>query len=80
MSLLSLVQNIFGGKEEVLSPEYKYIEYSAIIDEETCPACRAADGMRTQKPSELPPAPNPQCTSSDMCRCFHVKIGKNERD
>ncbi len=49
-------------------------EYSAIIDDETCSVCKAADGITAADPKALPPAPNPKCTNRDMCRCMIVEI------
>lgn len=50
------------------------VEYSAIIDEDTCEVCKAADGSIADDPKDLPPAPNPKCTSKEMCRCMHVQV------
>lgn len=54
--------------------EIQYCEYSAILDQNTCPPCEAADGQTAATPSELPDAPNPDCEGGANCRCFIVGV------
>jgi len=50
----------------------KRIVYSAIMDDETCQACRAQEGHSSSDENRLMPIPNPRCTSLMGCRCFHI--------
>lgn len=61
---------------EARSDEWEMVEYSAILDKNTCGTCEDADGMTASDPSELPDAPNPDCEGGALCRCFHVAIFK----
>lgn len=57
-----------------LKAEKLNIEYSAIIDAETCDVCRALEGKMAANARELPTAPNPDCTNPRGCRCMIVEI------
>ena len=51
-----------------------HIEYSAILDQNTCTPCGDADGESASDPADLPAAPNPDCEGMDRCRCMHVAV------
>jgi len=51
-----------------------HIEYSAILDANTCNPCGDADGETADDPADLPAAPNPDCDGGDRCRCIHVAV------
>ena len=59
---------------EARSNEWGKVQYSAILDLNTCPACEEADGTEAGDPLELPPAPNGDCEGLSLCRCFHVFV------
>jgi hypothetical protein len=44
--------------------EFQNRTYSAVIDADTCPACRETDGQRGK------PVPHPACTNPNGCRCW----------
>lgn len=50
------------------------VEYSAILDANTCGPCEDADGKTAQDPLDLPQAPNPDCEGGERCRCIHVAV------
>lgn len=54
--------------------QLEHIEYSAILDQNTCGPCGDADGLTASDPLDLPAAPNPDCDGGDRCRCIHVAI------
>jgi HK97 family phage portal protein len=54
--------------------EWVRVEYSAILDRNTCEFCEEADGMSSEDVDDLPPAPNPDCEGGAQCRCFHVFV------
>lgn len=54
--------------------EIDHVEYSAILDQNTCGPCSEADGETATNEDDLTPAPNPDCEGGDWCRCFHVYI------
>lgn len=54
--------------------DWDRVQYSAILDANTCTPCEDADGMEADTPEELPDAPNPDCEGGVNCRCFHVYI------
>lgn len=58
--------------------DWEIVEYSAILDANTCGPCEEADGMQAATSSELPDAPNPDCEGGARCRCFHIAIYKEE--
>lgn len=59
---------------EARSDEIDRIQYSALLDVNTCEQCEAADGEEAASVADLPPAPNDQCLGGDKCRCFHVAV------
>lgn len=63
---------------EVRSADIQYVEYSAVLDANTCDPCDEADGMTGETSADLPDAPNPDCEGGARCRCFHVAVGKEE--
>lgn len=63
---------------EARSDEWETVEYSAILDANTCDVCEDADGEQGKASSDLPDAPNPDCEGGARCRCFHVAIFKEE--
>lgn len=71
---MNFFKKLFAKAEPKEEPQkWKKVQYSAILDEETCPACREADGTIGETSYDLPPAPNPRCDASDgYCRCMHV--------
>jgi HK97 family phage portal protein len=54
--------------------EWDNVQYSAILDGNTCGPCEEADGMEADKAEDLPPTPNPECEGGTNCRCFHVYV------
>jgi hypothetical protein len=56
------------------SGDIERYEYSALLDNNTCPPCAADDGRESASPDGLPSTPNPECDGSDFCRCFIVAI------
>lgn len=53
------------------------VEYSAMLDKNTCGACRAADGRVTEYGSPtfmLLDPPNQACSGGDRCRCVWVPM------
>jgi hypothetical protein len=56
------------------SDDIERYEYSALLDNNTCPPCAADDGQEAASPNDLPSTPNPECDGSDFCRCFIVAI------
>lgn len=50
------------------------VQYSAILDKNTCGPCEDADGLEATDEADLPDVPNPDCDGSSNCRCFHVVI------
>ena len=60
--------------------EIQIYEYSAILDENTCKVCEAADGMQSKDMAELPEAPNPGCHDRANCRCFIVAVYQAEQN
>lgn len=64
------------AEAEERKDEWARVEYSAILDANTCDECEDADGMTASDVSDLPPAPNPDCKGGAQCRCFHIFIGE----
>jgi phage gp29-like protein len=62
--------------------EYSYeigaVQYSALLDFNTCGNCEAADGAEGATPDDVPDVPNPDCDGGDKCRCVHVYIFSDE--
>jgi hypothetical protein len=63
-----------GDEAEQRRDEWERVEYSALLDQNVCEFCAAADGQEAQSESDLQPAPNPECAGLDQCRCFHVFV------
>lgn len=66
----------FGRSSEAAArqDEWGTVEYSAILDNNVCDPCAAADGESGSSEDDLTPAPNPECAGGDWCRCFHVFV------
>jgi HK97 family phage portal protein len=60
------------------SGEWGRVEYSALLDQNTCGPCEEADGQSASNEDDLPPAPNPDCEGGGQCRCFHVFVGNED--
>jgi hypothetical protein len=54
--------------------------YSAIMDEGTCAACAALDGMEQKEGDDKFTTPNPECAGDDNCRCVNVYVFRQERE
>jgi len=57
-------------------------QYSAILDEHTCPVCRALDGLEVTLDDpryERYDPPNRECLHGDRCRCMWILIHKGEK-
>lgn len=66
-----------AGRDDELEAQadsLEYVEYSAILDQNTCGPCGDADGMTADKAEDLPSVPNPDCDGGDRCRCIHVGV------
>jgi hypothetical protein len=63
-----------GDEAEARRDEWSKIEYSALLDQNVCGPCAAADGEEASSEDNLTPAPNPECEGGDWCRCFHVFV------
>ncbi len=59
---------------QVRAEEWKRVEYSALLDRNTCKVCKAADGKTAEVEDDLPPTPNPNCGGGMKCRCVHVYV------
>jgi hypothetical protein len=66
-----------AGYEE-FSDEIGAVQYSALLDWNTCGNCEAADGAEGITPDDIPAVPNPDCDGGDKCRCVHVFIFADE--
>ncbi len=55
------------------------VQYSALLDWNTCENCQAADGEVGPTPEEVTAVPNPDCDGGDKCRCVHVFVFKEEK-
>jgi len=60
------------------SDEIGAVQYSALLDWNTCENCSHADGAEGTTLDEIPGVPNPDCDGGDKCRCVHVYIFKDE--
>lgn len=68
---------IMTGRSDEISEQsenWDRIQYSAILDKNTCPACKKEDGKEASDESELEDVPNPFCDGGSLCRCFHVVV------
>lgn len=63
-----------GRSVEAAKHDWERVEYSSLLDVNTCSACAAADGETSTNEDDLTPAPNPDCEGLDLCKCFHVFI------
>jgi len=68
------IQEGRGEAIEALKEEWDYLEYSALLDLNTCEPCAEADGKTAAKYEDLPATPNPDCAGADRCRCFIVAV------
>jgi len=66
----------FGRAKEARArkDEWSTVEYSAILDANSCEPCAGEDGTQASDEDDLTPVPNPSCAGGDWCRCFHVFI------
>jgi hypothetical protein len=66
----------FGRAKEARArkDEWSLVEYSAILDANSCDPCASDDGQQSSDEDELTPVPNPSCAGGDFCRCVHVYI------
>jgi len=66
----------FGRAKEARArkEDWTTVEYSAILDSNSCDPCASQDGEQASDESDLTPTPNPDCLGTDLCRCFHVFI------
>jgi len=75
--LANKVINIGRADEaENRKDEWGRVEYSALLDNNVCGPCAAADGETGPTEADITPAPNPDCEGGDWCRCFHVFINE----
>jgi len=75
--LANKVINIGRADEaENRKDEWGRVEYSALLDNNVCGPCAAADGETGPTETDITPAPNPDCEGGDWCRCFHVFINE----
>lgn len=63
-----------GDEAEAWADEWGRVEYSALLDQNVCGPCSAADGETAASEADLTPAPNPECQGGDWCRCFLVYV------
>lgn len=65
-----------GRNDEITSDtgEYQFLEYSALLDKNTCSPCRRWDGVTAATRDALPDTPNPDCEGGARCRCFIVTV------
>jgi hypothetical protein len=63
-----------GRSAEAAQYAWERIEYSSLLDVNTCSPCAEADGETATDESDLTPAPNPSCEGGDWCKCFHIFI------
>lgn len=54
--------------------DWQVLEYSAILDANTCVWCKLWDAKQATRFEDLPPTPNPECEGGPHCRCFIVAI------
>lgn len=58
--------------------EISEVQYSALLDWNTCESCSAADGQTGRTPDDITAVPNPDCDGGDRCRCVHVFVFADE--
>jgi len=66
----------FGRAKEARArkDEWTTVEYSAILDSNSCSPCASEDGQQASSEDDLTPVPNADCAGGDLCRCVHVFI------
>ena len=66
---------------EIYRDEIALVEYSALLDDATCDACRQADGkvvkMGSAEYGRLQP-PNARCRGRGRCRCVYIYVLEDE--
>lgn len=66
---------------EIYQDEVALVEYSALLDDATCDACRSADGkvvkMGSGEYGRLQP-PNRRCRGRSRCRCVYIYVLNDE--
>jgi phage gp29-like protein len=63
---------------EQYADEISSVQYSALLDTNTCDTCSGADGQEGDTPDDVPDVPNPDCDGGDKCRCVLVYIFGDE--
>ncbi len=66
---------------ELFRDEIARVEYSALLDDNTCPNCRALDGKSFEMGSTSYVANSPplrDCKGKTRCRCVYVLVLKEE--
>jgi len=65
-----------GRKDEIdkQQTEISKVQYSAILDLNTCSPCRRADKMEGDTTDDVPTTPNPECEGASKCRCMLLFI------
>ena len=63
-----------GTEIETRKDEWEFLQYSAILDLNTCKYCEEADGETSEIQVDLTSVPNPDCEGGDQCRCFHIAV------
>ena len=87
MEARMLVSEAFGQGRKTqhkrMANEYKFMLYSAILDENSCDVCAAMDGERFAPGSaewEAACPPNKNCLGGNRCRCLEVGVHKDEQE
>jgi len=70
----------FGRQDgyDKYADEISSVQYSALLDANTCDQCSDADGQSGDTPDDIPDVPNPDCDGGDKCRCVHVFVFGDE--
>jgi hypothetical protein len=70
------------GRSAEAASQATDIEYgivSALLDDNTCPACEEADGFESDNLDEVEAlTPNPDCDGGELCRCVPVFMVRTE--
>jgi hypothetical protein len=61
-----------SDEAQARSDEWDRIEYSCLLDLNSCEFCAADDGQSATDEADLTPTPNPDCPGE--CRCFLVYV------
>lgn len=61
---------------KVNADDIERIEFSALLDDRTCPACTDEDGTVYETLDDAPNVPYDECEGGMMCRCFLVFVVK----